>query len=59
MTYGKPKLNKYRESNLDTALGVPTNIDDYVEYFNRTYSFAKASVGIDHNGRKYVDLKWK
>lgn len=53
------KFKKYRECSLDTALGVPTNIDDYVEYFNRTHTFAKASVGIDHNGRKYVDLKWK
>ena len=53
------KFKKYREGKLDTALGVPTNIDDYVEYFNRTYNFAKASVGIDHNGKKYVDLKWK
>ena len=51
-------FRKFRANKLDTASGVPTNIDDYVEYFNRNYTFAKARVGIDHHGKKYVDLVW-
>ena len=51
-------FRNYRQASLDTALGVPTNIDDYVDYFNRTYTFAKARVGVDHHGKKYVDLVW-
>ena len=50
---------KFSKSELVTTTGAPTNIDEYVEYFNARYTFAKASIGIDHNGRKYVDLKWK
>lgn len=51
-------FRRFRSDKLDTASGVPTNIDDYVEYINRNYTFAKARVGVDHHGKKYVDLVW-
>lgn len=56
MTDKKIRFNK---SELVTTTGAPTNIDDYVEYFNARYTFAEASIGIDHKGKKYVSLKWK
>lgn len=52
------RFRTYRTNKLDTASGVPTNVDDYVDYINRNYTFAKARVGVDHNGKKYVDLVW-
>lgn len=53
------KFKKYRQDSLDTAMGVPTNVDDYAEWFNQNFTFAKARVLRDGSGRKFIDLVYR
>jgi hypothetical protein len=52
------------KSNLNAAKptpgqsGVPTGVDEYAEWFNQTFTFAKARVKIDERGRKFIDLEY-
>lgn len=51
---------KYRlkETELTGLTGCPTNVDDYVEWFNRNFTFARARVLRDARGLKFVDFEY-
>jgi hypothetical protein len=38
--------------------GAPSGIDEYVAWFNQTFTFARALVKIDERGRKFIDLDY-
>lgn len=51
-------LKQRREEPVGLS-GAPTNLDDYVAFFNQRFSFAKAEIKVGHDGRRYMDMKWK
>lgn len=36
--------------------GAPTNLDDYVAWFNQRFTFARAEIKTGHDGRRFMDL---
>lgn len=38
--------------------GAPTQIDEYVEWFNQRFTFAKARVLRDARGVKFLDIEY-
>lgn len=38
--------------------GAPTQIDEYVEWFNQRFTFAKARVLRDARGIKFLDIEY-
>lgn len=51
------KIDFNGRQRLQEGSGAPTGVDGYVDWFNQTFTFARASVGLDHKGRKIVELK--
>ena len=50
------KFKRYRHTEMLSPEGVPYNVDDYAEWFNQNFTFAKARVLRDGSGRKFIDL---
>lgn len=48
----------FQKEELVGLTGCPTNVDDYVEWFNRNFTFARARVLRDARGLKFVDLEY-
>lgn len=50
------KFKRYRHTEMLSPEGVPYNVDDYADWFNQNFTFAKARVLRDGSGRKFIDL---
>jgi hypothetical protein len=47
-----------QEQELVGLTGCPTQIDEYVEWFNQRFTFAKARVLRDARGIKFLDIEY-
>lgn len=47
-----------QEQELTGLTGCPTQIDEYVEWFNQRFTFAKARVLRDARGIKFLDIEY-
>lgn len=50
----KPKFE--RNEPVGTT-GAPTNLDDYVAWFNQRFTFAKVEIKTAYDGLRIMDLK--
>lgn len=39
--------------------GAPTNLDDYVVWFNQRFTFARAEIRTGLDGRRFMDLIYR
>lgn len=37
----------------------PSNLDEYAEWFNRTFTFARAEVVTPQTGRRFIDVRYR
>lgn len=47
-----------KTADLPGLTGCPTQIDEYVEWFNQRFTFAKARVLRDARGIKFLDIEY-
>lgn len=47
-----------RSAPVSLETGAPTQIDEYVEWFNQRFTFAKARVLRDARGIKFLDIEY-
>ena len=52
------KRNFEREEPVGLT-GAPTNLDDYVVWFNQRFTFARAEIKTGHDGRRFMDLIYR
>lgn len=48
----------FQKEELVGLTGCPTQIDEYVEWFNQRFTFAKARVLRDARGVKFLDIEY-
>lgn len=53
MTERNPKFQRDEPIGMT---GAPTNLDDYVAWFNQRFTFARAEIKIGHDGRRFMDM---
>lgn len=39
--------------------GAPSNLEQYVQWFNETFRFAKAEIVDPREGRRFVDIRYR
>ena len=54
------KVAAAQSARLVTAdTGAPTNLDDYVVWFNQRFTFARAEIRTGLDGRRFMDLIYR
>ena len=48
----------FQKEELVGPTGCPTQIDEYAEWFNQRFTFAKARVLHDARGNKFLDIEY-
>ena len=48
----------FQKEELVGLTGCPTQIDEYAEWFNQRFTFAKARVLHDARGNKFLDIEY-